>query len=391
MSLEENNLFDVIIVGGGITGIGIFRDLSFHGVSCLLLEKGEFCNETSAKSSKMLHGGIRYLEQLDFSLVRDALQEKDLWLKLAPKYCYSQKFYLPLYQDSKHSPLLIRLGMFLYSKILSRNKTMGGFEKKKKVLDNIPELKKQKLKGAGVYSDAIMDDKGLGEACLIDTIKKTKGKALDQTEVLTIKDHKNHYQVQTNKGNYQAKFVVMATGPFTDQVAKKLISPNWKDIMVPSKGIHLWLKKEALKLKSSVVLVTKDDRVIFVIPREEGILVGTTDEFIEKDFKDVKPSQKEIDYLVKEVNNYFPKAKVTPDEILSSYAGVRPLVKDPHAKRAGDVSRHHQVLRPKRNFFVIAGGKYTTFRLMAQDIARPICRLLGINYDENKALRELKE
>lgn len=394
MSLEPTEkIYDVAIIGGGITGIGIFRDLSLHGISSVIIEKNEFCEDTSAKSSKMLHGGIRYLEQLDFTLVRDALQEKSVWMNLTPKQAYEKMFYLPLFKDSKHSPLLIRMGMFLYSKILSRNITKGGYVNSKKLKKIMPSLKKEKLRGAGFYTDAIMDDEELGKVCLKDALKLQKGRALNFTEVLSVTKKDELYQLEvkssTETKTLRARFVVMAVGPYTDQVAQKLIGPSWENIMVPSKGIHLWLKHEAIKLKEAVVLVTKDDRVVFVIPQEKGILLGTTDTFIEPDFKDVEPNQEEIDYLLTEVNEYFPDAKVTSDSIISSYAGVRPLVKDTSAITASDVSRHHQIVRPDSHFFVIAGGKYTTFRLMAQDVVRPISNLLGVQYSSAKSLREI--
>lgn len=397
MSSKQNNHYDVLVIGGGITGIGIFRDLSLHGINSLLVERKNFCSETSAKSSKMLHGGIRYLEQLDFALVRDALQEKNVWLRLAPEYCFEQKFYLPLYKDSKHSPLLIRIGMFLYAKILNRSHALGSFVNKSKLKAIIPELKSETLKGAGVYTDAIVDDKELGIAVLEDALMTKVGDALEHHETTKITRENDIFKIElTNTQdqsvrNITSKFVVMATGPFTDQVAKKLIDPNWKNIMMPSKGIHLWLKNDSLKLKDSVVLVAKDNRVIFVIPQKKGILIGTTDTVLPPDFKNVEPTIEEIEYLLKETNNYFPQAKITKEHILSTYAGVRPLVKDKNVLKADDVSRHHRVLQPRDGFFVIAGGKYTTFRLMAQDIVRPIAGFMGVNYSTSKTLQSLKK
>lgn len=395
MSLvPQDKFFDVAIIGGGITGIGIFRDLSIHGISSIILEKNEFCEDTSAKSSKMLHGGIRYLEQLDFTLVRDALQEKSVWLKLTPNEAYEKMFYLPLYKDSKHSPLLIKLGMFLYSKLLSRNKTKGGYVNAKKLQNILPELKSKNLRGAGFYTDAVMDDEKLGKVCLKDALRYKKGEALNHTEVTKVTKNNDLYELTINQNSeiktIHSKFVVMAVGPYTDQVAHKLIGDRWEDIMVPSKGIHLWLKHDSLKQKDAVVLVTKDDRVVFVIPQEKGILLGTTDTFIAPDFKNVNATDEEINYLLEQVNEYYPNAKITKEHIISSYAGVRPLVKDTSAVTASDVSRHHKVVRPESHFFVIAGGKYTTFRLMAQDVVRPIANMLNVQYSVDKSLKEIQ-
>jgi glycerol-3-phosphate dehydrogenase len=389
--------YDVVIVGGGINGCGLVRDLALNGVHTLLIDKGDFSSQTSQGSSKMLHGGIRYLENLDFSLVQEALQEKNLWLKLTPHLCFEREFYLPLYRYSKYEPWMLQAGLFLYdflSNFQNRPHAMLSPEETMKLL---PSLDSKGLKGAGKYYDGVVDDAKLSLECLYDALLEPNVEALSYHEVISTKQIKDGYEiVYENKFNQtreivHSSFVVFTTGPFTDQLLPKLHIP-WKPQLVPSKGIHLWLKEGSIDVKGSVVLTTKDNRVVFVIPQRHAILVGTTETPVDQDIFNISAQKNEIDYLMKILKQYFPQSDLKEDSIISTFAAVRPLAKeDGHTESLGKVSRHHKIYRPTSHSYVMIGGKYTTFRKMTQELAQEIVPRLGKRYRPNLTLNPLRQ
>ena len=184
---------------------------------------------------------------------------------------------------------------------------------------------------------------------------------------LTIKD-----TLENKTHHVECKNLIFSLGPFTDQVLKKL-NIKWDPVMIPSKGSHIWINKDALNIEQPMVLQTSDNRIIFVIPQRDAILIGTTELALseDEDIFNIQASDKEINYIIDNVNEYFPSAHLTKDAIIRSFAGVRPLVKD-GSKDRSKVSRTHKVFEPENNIFVICGGKYTTFRVMAQDILKKV-------------------
>ena len=392
--MDRENLsidFDTIIIGGGIVGAGIFREQSLHGMSSLIIDQADFNSQTSQGSSKMLHGGIRYLENMDFALVFEALREKNLWLKISPHLTKEIPFFIPVYKESKWPLFFLRVGLFLYDLLsLFKNSPHKVFNQKE-TIKNLPGLRKKGLTGSGMYFDGIVDDSKLGLECIYDGLNNNKCKALNYKKVIAVKKNQNHFDVTyedvftKEKEIVTSKFVIMATGPFTDQ-AMHALKIKWTDIILPSKGTHLWLNKDALAIKDAMVLQTKDQRIIFVIPQRNAILVGTTEIPIENNSKilDIKPTEEEIQYLLDSINEYFPEANVNHDQIISSFAAVRPLVKS--GVNSSKTSRNHKIYMPENNFYVIAGGKYTTFRKMAEDINAKIFKKLNIQH--NKKLSE---
>lgn len=384
-----------IVIGGGIVGSGIFRDLSLHGEECLLIDKGDFNAQTSQSSSKMLHGGIRYLENFDFALVKEALHEKQTWTKLAPHLTKEEMFIIPVYKESKWPLFFIRIGLFIYD-LLSwfknpRFRTLN----KKQVLEILPNLKQVGLTGAGVYSDAIVEDSKLGLECIYDGIND-KCHALNYTEL--IECHYNEIYslklkdlVTNEEFDVTCNYIIFALGPFTDIVLNKLSIP-WENVIIPSKGSHIWLKKDALKVTQPMVLQTNDKRIIFVIPQREAILVGTTELALDsgEEMFNIKATQKEIDYILSNINEYFPSAKVEHNKIIRSFAGIRPLVKDGNKDRS-KVSRSHKIFEPQKNMYVICGGKYTTFRVMASDTIKKVFKQSRKSYNKKLSLTPFKK
>jgi glycerol-3-phosphate dehydrogenase len=373
-----NKHYKHIVIGGGIVGAGILRDLALHKEDCLLIEKFDFASQTSGGSSKMLHGGIRYLENFDFFLVFEALREKKIWLKLASHISKERTFFLPVFKDSKWPLSLMRVGLFIYDLLsLFKNRPYQVYSKQK-TLDSLIGLKSKGLTGAGVYSDGVIDDSKLVFDLIFDSIfhgahavnyhqltqvkKNSDGVGFN----LTVKNTLNN-----SIFNIECENLIFALGPFTDQVMHNLSIP-WKNIILPSKGSHLWIKKDSLKITESLVIQTKDKRVIFVIPQRNSILIGTTEIKMDPEDKleNLVPSAEEIQYLLDSVNEYFPSANLCSNSIISSYTAVRPLVRS--GISASKTSRKHKIFLPEKNMFVIAGGKYTTFRVMAKDICKKI-------------------
>jgi len=394
----KKNHTDVLIIGGGIVGVGLLRDLALHGIDCLLVNKGDFSSQTSQASSKMLHGGIRYLEKLDFGLVREALEEKNLWLKLTPHLCFERPFHLPNFKESKFPLPFVKIGLIFYDFLSHFQNTPYQILNKSQTLNSLPGLKSDGLKGCGVYYDAIMDDLKLTLECLYDALIEENAEAKSYLEVVGIEKKDNKYFVQMldqlSGKDYciTTNEIVFATGPFTDQLMKKLKIKNWNPVLILSKGTHLWLKKEIIPITVPMVLQTGDNRIIFVIPQKGAILVGTTESIVDsEEIFNIKANENEIQYLIETLQHYFPGSKIEPHHIIKSFAGVRPLVKEEGVKNLGKVSRHHKVYQIASDMHVIIGGKYTTFRRMVQNLAQQIINKRGGRYNENKCLSSLRQ
>lgn len=389
--------YDVVIVGGGINGCGLLRDLALNGVKALLVDKGDFSSQTSNGSSKMLHGGIRYLENFDFGLVQEALEEKNLWLKLTPHLCFEREFYLPLYRYSKYAPWMLQAGLFLYDFLSHFQNRPHAMLSAEETMKTLPSIDPKGLAGAGKYYDGIVDDAKLSLECLYDALIEPNVEALSYHEVISTIQTPDGYDVviedrrHATRENVKATYVVFTTGPFTDQLLPKLGIP-WSPQLVPSKGIHLWLQEGSIDVKGSVVLTTKDNRVVFVIPQRDAILVGTTETKVDQDIFNIKATQADIDYLMMVLKQYFPTANLSNSSIISTFAGVRPLAKEEGSGHAlGKVSRHHKIYRPTSHSYVMIGGKYTTFRKMTQELAREIVPRLGLRYKPNLTLNPLRQ
>ena len=390
--MDRKNLdgehFQIAIIGGGIVGSGLFRDQALHGLKSILIEQADFNSQTSAGSSKMLHGGIRYLENLDFALVFEALQEKNLWLKLAPHATKEIPFMLPVYKNSKWRLIFVRIGLFLYDLLSLFKNTSHRSYSKKQTLEKLKGIKATGLTGSGLYYDGVVDDHKLGLDCIYDGLNNESCEALNYTKLMKFEKINGKFQLKLKNVLTQEELSIttdalqFATGPFTD-IAMKELGVSWSPIILPSKGSHLWLSKDSLDVKHAMVLQTNDSRVIFVIPQRGAILVGTTEIPIDEqeEILDIKPSDSEINYLLEVVNEYFPEANVSHRHILSSFCAVRPLVKT--GESSAKVSRNHKIYEIDENAFVIAGGKYTTFRKMAEDLNRKTFKILGLKYNKD--------
>ncbi|MBO9668393.1 MAG: glycerol-3-phosphate dehydrogenase/oxidase, partial [Bdellovibrio sp.] len=373
ISKLKNQEFDLVIIGGGINGAGVARDASARGMRVALVETNDFASGTSSKSSKLIHGGIRYLENLDFKLVFEALNERTKLFEMAPHLVHPLRFMIPLYQESRVGMNKMGLGMWLYDALaLFQAPEMHERLNAAESLERMPALRSEHLLGSYVYSDAYMDDDRLvletlrsanemGAVC-VNYVKATGAQFGEDGKVnaITCED-----QFSKEKFTVHAKHVISSVGPWTDQVGQNLLK-DWKKILRPTKGIHLTLPKHRLPLSSAVVMgAEKENRIVFGIPRHEMIIIGTTDTDYKESPENVGVTPDDVKYLLEITDHYFPGAKLTAHDIIASYAGVRPLVNDGSSSE-GKTSREHTIISDPRGVTFVAGGKYTTYRLMCQ-------------------------
>lgn len=367
--------FDLLIIGGGITGAGAARDAALRGLKVALIEGGDFASGTSSRSSKLIHGGIRYLENKEFKLVFEALSERSKLFEMCPHLVHHLRFMIPLYKDSRVGPFKMGLGMWLYDALsLFQAPELHEHLSSTESLDRMPILRGQDLKASFVYSDAYMDDDRLVHetlraahekgAIIANFVKAIGAKFGDDGHIQEVvaKD-----QISGKEFRIHAKHVISSVGPWTDLLGEGLFK-QWKKVLRPTKGIHLTLPKSRLPLSSAVVMgAEKSDRIVFGIPRHEMVVIGTTDTDYTGNPEDVTATNEDVDYLLGITDHYFPGAKIRKEDLIASYAGVRPLVKDDSASE-GKTSREHVIFTDPRGVTFVAGGKYTTYRLMAQQV-----------------------
>ena len=329
-------MFDLVIVGGGITGAGVAREAALRGLRVALLEKHDFASGTSSRSSKMIHGGLRYLESLEFSLVFESLAERSHLFEMAPHLVHSLRFVIPLYQSSSSvSQWRLSAGMWLYDLLaFHRSQQLHEFWSRKMVHQQMPLLSTEDLQCAFVYSDAYTDDALL----VIETLRSAAlagAQALSHAEVVGCQ-RKGSGEIQsvrcrTQEGeefNVRGHCFVSAVGPWTD-IFGETMTPSWVPALRPTKGIHLTLRRERLPLKQAVVMMDeRNKRLIFVLPRQDMILIGTTDTPAEGTPENITANSKEVEYLLQMCALYFPQAKIEKKDVCAVFAGVRPLVDD---------------------------------------------------------------
>lgn len=367
--------FDLIIVGGGITGAGVARDAAGRGLKVAVVEANDFAFGTSSRSSKLVHGGIRYLENMEFKLVFEALSERTNLFAMVPHLVHPLRFMIPIFKDSRVGMFKMGLGMLTYDALsLFQTPELHQRLDAEQTLAHTNIIKSANLSGSFIYSDAYMDDDRLVHETLR-AANEDNAVCVNYVKVLKSEfNAKNcvsglHVQDQLTKQKFfiNADHVASTVGPWTDLVGETLVN-DWKRLLRPTKGIHLTLHKDRLPLASAVVMGAQESsRIVFAIPRHEMVIIGTTDTDFTGDPELAKVTPEDVRYLLQITNEYFPGAKLTEKDILSSYVGVRPLVHDGSATE-GKTSREHTIMSDPRGFTFVAGGKYTTYRLMSEQI-----------------------
>jgi glycerol-3-phosphate dehydrogenase len=369
---ERRAPWDLLIIGGGATGVGIAVDAAARGYGVLLLEQSDFGKGTSSRSTKLIHGGVRYLQQGNISLVMEALKERGILRLNAPHLVHDRAFVVPNY-DWWETPFY-GIGMKVYdllagkygfgqSKILSLKDT----------LERIPTLKREGLRGGVIYYDGQFDDSRLlinlvrtareqGAALVnyaqVTSFEKDSGGFITGATFLDIESGREH--------TVRAKVTINATGPFTDDV-RQLDDPEVARMIAPSQGVHLVFDRSFLPGNSAIMVPhTKDGRVMFAIPWHGHTVVGTTDTPIEESSLEPSPMEEEIDFILDTASQYLAK-EPSRDDILSVFTGIRPLAKAGEGISTATLSREHTVHIASSGLLSITGGKWTTYRSMAED------------------------
>jgi glycerol-3-phosphate dehydrogenase len=385
--LETNTHgWDIIVIGGGATGLGIAMDASKRGFRVLLLEQADFAKGTSSRSTKLVHGGVRYLAQGNIGLVMEALHERGLLIKNAPHVVHNLSFIIPCYKWGQKS--FYSIGLKLYD-VLSGRLGLGKSISisKKETLQSLPNLKKNKLRGGVVYHDGQFDDARLA-INIAQTVEENRGLVLNYikvTDLLKNEEGKISGVIakdrETDKTyTLYAKSVINATGVFVDEILK-LDNPHQKDLVMPSQGIHLVFNKTFLGSEKAIMIPkTQDGRVLFVVPWHGKALVGTTDTPIKSHSSEPIALNEEIEFILNTAGNYLTLPP-TRDDVLSVFVGLRPLAapeKDTDATK--EISRGHKIIVADSGLITITGGKWTTFRKMGEDAVNKAIKIAELPY-----------
>lgn len=387
---QGDDTFDCIIVGGGATGIGIALEAATRGYRTLLLEKSDFTKSTSSKSTKLLHGGVRYLEQGNIALVREACIERGRLLKNAPHLAKNQPFIIPAF--GLYHEILYTVGLTLYD-LLAGKHSLGRSKRisKRKTLERIPTLDPTKLTAGIVYYDGQFDDSRLA-INVIQTAMEAGALALNYMSVDgLLKDAAGLVNGVMAKDiesgliyEVKARCIINATGVFTDDVLL-MDKPGSRPLIKPSQGVHIVLDKSFLPGDSAMMIPKTDDgRVLFAVPWHNKVVVGTTDTPLEKASLEPVALDSEVDFILNTASRYLTKTPTRAD-VLSVFAGLRPLAAPSgDGKNTKEISRSHKIVVSESQLLTMIGGKWTTFRKMAEDMVNKVEEVKGWKKTKSK-------
>ena len=366
---------DVLIIGGGIVGAGIARDAAMRGLRVGLVEQRDFAFGTSSRSSRLLHGGLRYLAQGRIGLVREASVEKKVIHHIAPHLAQPLPFIFPTYRGNRDWILWqLKIGVKIYD-LLCRGRNLGpsSWLRKDEVIATVPEIQAEDLKGAVRYYDGFTNDARL----VLDTLRSAEkhGALLlnycQFTNATAGEPWRCNVTDRANPHAFEitAHTVVNATGPWAEKV------PHSGVKLRLTKGVHVVIDRSRLPLPETVVL-TEGKRILFTIPWGDRTILGTTDTDYNGSLESITTEPEDVDYILGIANHFFPKAGLTAGDVISSWAGVRPLIAHANGKPS-DISRSHEIRSPEPGWFDVAGGKLTTYRLMAEQAVDRMLATLG--------------
>lgn len=390
-SLQSREEYDVLVIGGGATGLGVALDAVSRGFQVALLEKVDFGKGTSSKATKLLHGGVRYLQNGDVGLVIEALREREFVLTQASHLSHIQKFVIPHY--SHWQGWYYWAGLKTYD-LLSGAHSLGVTRKisKEETLELLPNLKKKGLKGGIEYTDGQFDDTRL---CidLVSTINKKGGALINYCSLDSFtydasgKINGGIAKDELTGASFEikSKSVVNATGVFAEQTMA-LESEDTDIKIVPARGSHIVLDRSFLQSDEAIMIPkTSDGRVLFLVPWHNVVIVGTTDVVSHELTMEPKATEKEINFILNNASEYLEK-KPTKEDILSTYAGLRPLAAPKReGKKSKEISRSHKVVVSKAGLVSVLGGKWTTFRKMGEDAVGKIIEKGNLPDRESKS------
>lgn len=369
----SNTHYDVVVIGGGITGAGIALDAVSRGLKTALIEMSDFASGTSSRSTKLIHGGLRYLKQFEIGLVREVGRERAVVHQLAPHLVRAEKMLLPLTTGGTYSKMATSVGLMVYDVLAGVEKEDQRIMLSKEDTEKLePMLKADNLEGGGLYAEYRTDDARLTIEVLKTAARygahpvnylKAEEFIYEEGQITGLKctDLTVNRQVLI-----RSRFVVNAAGPWVDQVRDLNRSATGKRLHL-TKGVHIVVDYQALPVRQAVYFDVPDGRMIFAIPRGQITYIGTTDTDYYGNPADVKAWQEDVDYLIDATNHTFPDARLTRSHVISSWAGLRPLVYE-EGKSASEISRRDEIFESPTGLISIAGGKLTGYRKMAERI-----------------------
>ena len=366
----ESGVFDVLIVGGGITGAGVARDAAMRGMRVAIVEKSDWASGTSSKSSRLVHGGIRYLEHGDISLVRESVREREILLRIAPDLVKPLEFTWPVYRGARLPRWKLRIGLTIYDILAGkrrgrRHQSLDAAG----VLELEPRVSPENLRGGASYFDAATDDAGLtranmaaasrhGAVCVDHAMMESATTTSRKPDGALVRD-----MVGGGSIRVAAKSIVSAIGPWQAK---------------GTKGSHIAVPRSRVGNNGAITMISPDDgRVMFTLPSGDETIFGTTDLRTDESPDDVKASESEIAYILRAANFYFPDSKLSRDDITATWAGIRPLAAAPAGMKPSSISREHRILRDRSGIIVVTGGKLTTYRSMASEIVDEVERVIA--------------
>ncbi len=373
--MDPLSIVDLVVIGGGITGAGIARDAALRGMSVVLFDKGDYGSGTSSKSSKLVHGGLRYLEHGEIGLVFESVSERRVQTQVAPHLVRPMPFLIPMYKGAKPSFEIMNLGLWIYDSLaLFRAPRMHrAFRGAKAALEVEPQLRAENLRGALEYFDCATDDARLVLENILDAqaagarchnyVEVTGFGRSDRgvIESVAARDRRTGAQ-----HDVRCRGVILAAGAWTDESISKLEVPGQRPLLRRTKGVHIVVPRERLPLARAITLLSPvDGRVMFAIPWRERTMLGTTDTDFEGSADEVCAELDDIRYLCDSANGCFSSVNLSPDDVIATWAGLRPLIRS-DAESESDISREHEIYTRDDGMVIIAGGKLTTYRRMAK-------------------------
>ena len=378
--------YDLVVIGGGITGVGIARDAALRGLKVALFEKADYASGTSSKSSKLIHGGLRYLEHGEIGLVFESVSERRVQTRVAPHLVRPLPFLIPIYKGVRPGLEIMNVGLWIYDSLaLFRaprlHKTFRGT---KAALALEPQLRAEGLRGALEYYDCATDDARLVLENAIDAA--TLGADMHTyTEVVRLERRGDgritgvavRDRLTGKTWTAGCRAVILAAGAWTDEMIKRFELPFERPLLRRTKGVHIVLPRERLPLARAITLISPvDGRVMFAIPWRDRSVLGTTDTDFTGTADQVHADAADVKYLCDSGNGYFPGANLKPHDVIATWAGLRPLIAAPPNVDESEISREHEVFTKPDGLVVIAGGKLTTYRRMARETVNKTLELM---------------
>ncbi|MBY0551044.1 MAG: glycerol-3-phosphate dehydrogenase/oxidase [Candidatus Obscuribacterales bacterium] len=384
LKIAREKQFDLVVIGGGITGAGVAQNAASRGLSVLVIEKTDFGAGTSSKTTKLIHGGLRYLEQFHFNLTRQLCEERERLKRLAPHLVKDFSFVLPFTRGQLFFNMKASVGIGLYDLLtMTAGRTSSHAHlSKKAVFQTAPALSPDIVTGGIKFHDAITDDtrmvltvfkSAFDHGAILVNYVDARGLKMEGGRIVAVDCHD---RFTGEDFTVSCKACVNATGVWTDEICN-LVSGEPEQRVTPSKGTHIIVPSSAFETNTALFLPTTDGRFVFVVPWLRALMIGTTDEAYTGDINSPRATAEEMDYLLSVANSYTKSSRLSRADIIGSFAGLRPLVKLPgqDSDNTSAMSREHLIFEAPGKLINVAGGKLTSYRLMAEEIIDHVAKL----------------